>query len=72
MTAKHTDELRPGAILEARMAAAYRDGRDTARGGERRVNPWDGRAEAAVERVLSVMWANGYSRGNPMSLWGDE
>lgn len=66
MSSQHTTALRSGAVLEARMAAAYKDGRDSARGREYRHNPHRGDASTAVERVLAVMWARGYSAGNPM------
>lgn len=66
MSTTHTDGLREGAILEARMSAAYKDGLDTATLGEARVNPWNGDAISAVERVLSRMWAKGYLNGNPV------
>ncbi|MCO7195393.1 hypothetical protein [Pseudonocardia sp. McavD-2-B] len=72
MSTQHTDRLRAGALLEARMSAAYRDGRATALAREPRVNPWHGRSDSSVERVLSKMWARGYSAGNPMPLWGDQ
>ena len=68
MSDRHTRALREGALVEARMAAAYRDGRDTARGRQPRRNPWDGTAPDAVTRVLSRMWARGYSAGNPVRL----
>ena len=68
MTTQHTDALRDGAVLEARMSAAFKDGRATAQDGEPRVNPWSGMAETAAERVLSKMWARGYSAGNPMPV----
>jgi hypothetical protein len=48
------------------MAAAYRDGRDTAAGGERRVNPWSGADKDPRNRVLAQMWGRGYAAGNPM------
>jgi hypothetical protein len=71
----HTDALRPGAVLEARMAAAYKDGYATARARETRRNPHDGLSGSPVERVLSVMWARGYSAGNlldwPTSTFAD-
>jgi hypothetical protein len=66
MSSRYTDALRPGALLEARMAAAYRDGEDTARRGEPRTSPWRGDSVRAVERVLARMWARGYSAGNPV------
>jgi hypothetical protein len=50
----------------AKASAAYRAGLASARGRERRRNPYRGTADTALERVLSVMWARGYSRGNPM------
>lgn len=68
MTTQHTDALRDGATVDAMVAAAFRDGRDTARACARRVNPFDGLAESSVERVRSVMWARGYSAGNRMRL----
>ena len=68
MSRAHTAALRPGAVLEARMAAAFNDGRDTARAREPRVNPWRGDADTAVERVLALAWARGYSAGNPVRL----
>ncbi len=68
MSDRHTRELRPDATLVGRMAAAWRDGRDTARAGERRVNPWLGTSSDREARLLAVMWARGYSAGNPMPL----
>lgn len=68
MTDQHTRSLRPDAALEARMAAAYRDGRDTARAGQPRRNPWRGEHPDAAVRVLAKMWAKGYSAGNPVRL----
>lgn len=63
MSTTRTDSLRAGAVLEARMAAAYRDGHDTVRGRQPRVNPWDGRSEDPTTRTLSMMWARGYTAG---------
>lgn len=63
MSTAHTDALREGALVEARLAAAYGDGRATAAAREPRVNPWRGNADTAVERMLAVFWAKGYSRG---------
>lgn len=54
--------------LEMRMVAAHQAGRDTATDKRPRVNPYDGSAATAVERVLAVMWARGYSAGNPVDL----
>lgn len=68
MSAAHTAALRPGALLEARMAAAYKDGRATAKAREPRVCPWRGDSAASVDRVLARMWARGYSAGNPIRL----
>jgi|tagenome__1003787_1003787.scaffolds.fasta_scaffold18591920_2 hypothetical protein len=68
MSNLHTAGLREGAVLEARMSAAFRDGRDTAQAWEPRRNPWRGDAEPAVERVLAIMWARGFSAGNPFTL----
>ena len=51
--------------LYKRMGEAYRAGQFAAVAGVRRHNPYNGNAETAVERVLSVMWARGYSAGNP-------
>ena len=59
---------RPEATIPARMSAAYRDGEATAQAGEPRRNPWRGDAETAVERVLAIMWARGYSAGNRFRL----
>lgn len=50
------------------MVAAYRDGQDTARARARRDNPWDGRADDTATRILSVLWARGYSAGHPVRL----
>lgn len=68
MSTTHTDGLRDGAVLEARMHAAYLDGQATAAAGERRANPWDGTSPVASHRVLAQMWARGYSAGNPVRL----
>jgi hypothetical protein len=65
---QHTRALRPDATLVARMAAAYRDGRDTARGRQPRRLPWRADAPDAPTRVLARMWARGYSAGNPVRL----
>lgn len=51
----------------AKASAAYRAGLASARARERRRNPYRGTSPDALERVLSIMWARGYSRGNPMS-----
>lgn len=67
MSTPTSDVLRPDATVELRMAAAYRDGEASARAGARRVNPWRGDADTAVERVLAVFWARGFSAGNPFS-----
>jgi hypothetical protein len=45
---------------------AYLAGRDAAVAGRPHRNPYNGNAETAVERVLSITWARGYSAGNPM------
>ena len=66
MSDTHTRDLRPDAVLSARMAAAFKDGRDTARAGERRVNPWGGLDTDPRNRVLAQMWGRGFSEGNPM------
>lgn len=66
MSTEHTDALRPGAVVEARAAAAYADGRETAAKRGPFVNPWRGDSPLAVERVLAVMWARGYRDGNPI------
>lgn len=55
-------------ILEMRMVAAHRAGRECAVNRQRRVNPWRGDADTAEERVLSIMWARGFSEGNPVRL----
>lgn len=68
MSDLHTRTLPAGATVHARMAAAYRDGRNTARSRERRVNPWNGSSEVQLDRVLAVMWARGFSNGNPIRL----
>lgn len=47
-------------------AAAYRAGYASARAREPRRNPYNGLGSTARERVLSQMWARGYSRGNPL------
>jgi hypothetical protein len=54
------------------MAAAYRAGREAARNRKPRRNPYDGNAEKASERVLSIMWARGYTAGNPIRLDEDD
>lgn len=54
--------------LEMRMLAAHEAGRDTAVEKRPRVNPYDGSAITAVERVMAMMWARGYSAGNPVDL----
>lgn len=66
MSTARTGALRPGATMDARAAAAYADGKQTAVERGRRVNPWRGDADTAVERVLAIMWAKGYSAGNPI------
>lgn len=66
MSDARTRALRPDATVEARAAAAYADGKATAAAGEPRRIPFDGDAASAVERVCAVMWARGYSAGNPM------
>lgn len=68
MSDHHTRRLRVDSVIEARMSAAYRDGRDTAAGRQPRHNPWAGDSPDAAERVLARMWARGYSAGNPMRL----
>jgi hypothetical protein len=50
----------------ALAATAYRAGLASARAGERRRNPYHGAASDPLERVQSILWARGYSRGNPM------
>jgi hypothetical protein len=65
-----TDELRPGAVFELRMVAAYRDGQQTAQARRRRVNPWRGDASTAVERVLALMWGRGYSAAVDVAMAG--
>jgi hypothetical protein len=57
----HTDELAADALIGARLRAARSDGYATAAAHERRVNPWRGDGDSAVERVLAVWWARGYS-----------
>lgn len=52
--------------IYGRMSDAYRAGEAAAIEGKRFRNPYNGNAETAVERVLSVMWCRGYSAGNPM------
>ena len=61
MTTQHTDALRDGAVLEARMSAAFKDGRATAQDGEPRVNPWSGMAETAAEQMKVLGYCSGYS-----------
>jgi hypothetical protein len=68
VTDEHTRALRPGAVLEARMSAAFRDGEATATGREPRRNPWRADDPDAANRVLARMWARGYSAGNPVRL----
>lgn len=70
MSTQHTARLLTGAVLEARMTAARRDGEATARAGEPRVNPWAGAGASRlpVDRVLARMWQYGYSAGNPIQL----
>lgn len=60
MSTAATAALRPGAVVDLRCAAAFRDGAQTAREHGRRVNPWRGDAATATERVLAAMWARGY------------
>ncbi len=55
-------------VLEMRMVEARDMGRDTAIARKPRVNPWKFDAELASERVLSIMWARGFSEGNPVDL----
>lgn len=45
-------------------AAAYRAGYAAARSRAPRRNPHDGLSAVALERVLAIMWARGFSRGN--------
>lgn len=71
MSTEHTDALPAGARIERRMSAAHRDGRATAEAGEPRRNPWSGVALDARKRVLSTIWARGYSAGNPMTVLDD-
>jgi hypothetical protein len=54
--------------LEKRMVDARRVGRETAAAGLPRDNPHRPTADTAVERTLSLMWARGYSEGNPVVL----
>lgn len=54
--------------VEGRMVAAYQAGHDAATGKQRRNNPHDGLSPVTETRVLSVMWARGYSAGNPVDL----
>lgn len=56
------------AALEMRMVEAFHAGRAAAEAGEPRDNPHPSDADTAVARMLSVMWARGYSRGNPVVL----
>ena len=71
MSTEHTDALPPGARIERRASAAHRDGRATAQAGEARRNPWSGISPDARERVLSAMWARGFSAGNTMQVTDD-
>jgi len=66
MSDARTRALRPDATVEARAAAAYADGKATAEAGEPRELPFDPDSARAVERVCALMWARGYSAGNPM------
>jgi len=50
------------------MVAAYRDGRATAQGRQPRRNPWDSTDADVIFRVLAMMWARGYSAGNPINV----
>lgn len=61
MSSAHTDGLREGALVEARLVAARRDGAATAAAREPRINPWAGDGATAVERMLAVWWQRGYS-----------
>lgn len=54
--------------LESRMVAARSAGKAAAENGETRVNPWRPDAKTSVDRTLSIMWARGYSEGNPVTL----
>lgn len=54
--------------IETRMVAARSAGRAAAENGEARVNPWPADADTAADRTLSIMWARGYSEGNPVLL----
>lgn len=67
MSTPTSDALRRGATVEMRLAAARRDGELTARARGAYVNPWRGDADTAVERLLAVWWARGYTAGNPLS-----
>jgi hypothetical protein len=55
-------------IIERRIVEAYRAGEQAARDRRPFRNPWRGDAPTARERVLSIMWARGYSDGNPMPV----
>lgn len=51
------------------MRQALHAGRDAARAGESwRSNPHSGTADNPRERVLAVMWMQGYGLGNPVEL----
>jgi hypothetical protein len=66
----HTDALRGDELVEVRLAAARRDGYDTAAAHETRRNPWDGNAGTAVERMLAVFWAKGFSAAVDAAIAG--
>lgn len=61
-----TDRLRPGATVEARVAAAYRDGQAACRNRDRTGNPYDGDSPDAIERCRAIAWIRGFGDANPM------
>lgn len=63
-----TPEPAAGASVHRQMAGAYRAGLRAARARQGRRNPFDGNAADRLTRILSIMWARGYSYGNPMRL----
>lgn len=52
----------PVPSLERRMMDAYRAGEAAARDHTGNRNPHSGTADAASERVLSILWRKGYRR----------
>lgn len=65
---RHADTLPRDASVRARVIAALRDGRATARALGPRRPPHPPNSPLAVERAISLAWCRGYSAGNPVVL----